>query len=286
MTFRSQGGSPRKNAVRQVSKSEHEKKAKERKQRAAEKYLPEQTETTPKDAVEKTLASLSRLGNQVFALSPFSQYFDDWLINLRRVISEFESNPDITVDEQFVKERTQIFLDVEAEFAQKRIDENSLTGEAKELVDNNHLLVETDKDYAEKTRQLSNKRNADVQRLSSEIRGLEDDVASQEQIKFSFYKFNAKKKASENLAKTRLQLKAKKAELEVTLSTFSVDQDKLHDAYQKKKQEITEKIESLHKTLERLETDTSTEPRQTACNALANTVNQLIQRKPPTTQEQ
>ena len=78
------------------------------------------------------------------------------------------------------------------------------------MADNNHLLVETDKEYAEKTRQLSFKRNADVQRLSTEIRELEDDVASQEQIKFSFYKFNAKRKAAENLVKQRQELKAKK----------------------------------------------------------------------------
>ncbi len=248
--------------------------------------MEEETQVTPQQIVEKTLGCLSRLGSQIFALSPFSQYFDPWIVNLRQIIFEFESNPAIKADEQFVKERTQVFLDVEAALAEKRVQEGSLTGEAKELVDNNHLLVETDKEYAEKTRQLSNKRNVDVQRLSTEIREMEDDVASQEQIKFSFYKFNAKKKAAENLAQARQALKSKKAELEVTLSSFTADQEKLHDSYEKKKQDITDKIDSLHKTLEKLETDTSVEPRQAACNALANSVNALLQRTPPTTEEQ
>ena len=48
--------------------------------------------------------------------------------------------------------------------------------EAKELADNNHLLVETDKEYAEKTREHSFKRNADVQRLSTKIRELEESL--------------------------------------------------------------------------------------------------------------
>ncbi len=277
MTYRPQTGS-RRNPGRQISKSEHEKKAKEKKQRSSARYLAEQTEVSSKEAVEKTLGSLSRLGNQIFALSPFSQYFDDWLVNLRQVISEFESHPGIRVDEQFVKERSQIFLDVEGSLAEKRVQESSLSGEAKELVDNNHLLVETDKDYAEKTRQLSNKRNADVQRLSTEIRELEDDVASQEQIKISFYKFNAKRKAAASLVQAKQALKSKKNELEVTLSSFTADQEKLHDSYEKKKQEITEKIDSLHKTLEKLETDTSVEPRQTACTALVNAINSVLQR--------
>jgi vacuolar-type H+-ATPase subunit I/STV1 len=285
MTYRSQTGS-RRSAARQYSKSAHEKKAKEKRQRYGVKYLEEETQVLPKEAVEKTLGSLSKLGNQIFALSPFSQYFDDWLVNLRQIISEFESNPAIKVDEQFVKERSQIFLDVEGALAEKRLQESKLTGEAKELADNNHLLVETDKEYAEKTRQLSFKRNADVQRLGTRIRELEDDVASQEEIKFSFYKFRARRKAAEKLAQTKQALKSTKNELEVTLASFTADQEKLHDGYEKKKQEITDRIESLHKALEKLETDTSVTPRQATCNALANGIKALLQRTPQSTEQQ
>ena len=71
------------------------------------------------------------------------------------------SNPTIQVDEQFVK-ALQIFLDIEGALAEKRIKNQVLTGEAKELADNNHLLTETDKQYAEKTRELSFKRNAGI----------------------------------------------------------------------------------------------------------------------------
>jgi hypothetical protein len=279
MSFRPQTGS-RRNAARQYSKSAHEKKAKE-KRRSGGKYLLEETpEFSAKEVVEKTLGGLSKLGNQVFALSPFSQYFDDWLVNLRQIISEFESNSAINVDEQFVKERSQIFLDVEGALAEKRLQESNLTGDAKTLADNNHLLVETDKEYAEKTRELSFKRNAEVQRLTHKIHELEDDVASQQEIKISIFKPMARKKAAEKLAQTQQNLKSTKNELEVALQSFTAEQEKLHDSYEKKKQEITEKVESLHKELERLETDTSIDARQVAFNALANAVNALLQRTP------
>jgi hypothetical protein len=39
-------------------------------------------------------------------------------------------------------------------------------------------------------------------------------------------------------------------------------------------------VESLHKELEQLETDTSIEARQAAANALADAVNALVQRNP------
>ena len=279
MSYKSQTG-PRRGAARQFSKSAHEKKVKEKKQRPSGIYHEDQIEVSAKEVVEKTLGGLSKFGNQIFALSPFSQYFDDWLNNLRQMISEFEANPAIKVDEQFVKERSQIFLDIEGALAEKRLQETNLTGEAKELADNNHLLVETDKDYAEKTRELSNKRNADVQRLSTKIRELEDDVAGQEEIKIRFYKVRARKKAAEKLLQTRQALKSAKNELEVALQTFTAEQEKSHDNYEKKKQEITEKVDALHKELEKLETDTSIDARQAACNALACAINFLVQRTP------
>lgn len=66
----------------------------------------------------------------------------------------------------------------------------------------------------------------------------------------------------------------------MALQSFTAEQEKLHDNYEKKKQEITEKVESLHKELEKFETDTSIDARKAACNALANAVNALHQRTP------
>ena len=48
----------------------------------------------------------------------------------------------------------------------------------------------------------------------------------------------------------------------------------------KENKSYTEKSDSLHKELEKLETDTSIEPRQAATNALTNAINALLQRTP------
>jgi len=278
MSFRPQNSS-RKGSGRQYSKSSHEKKSKEKKQKQGAKYLQEENpQASTEEVAQKTLNSLGKLGNQIFALSPFSQYFDDWLVSIRQVTSEFESNPGIRVDEQFTKERVQIFLDVEGALAQNRLAESSLTEEAKSLAENNHKIVEADKEYAEQTRERNNKRNADVQHLSTKIRELEDQLAVQQEIKISFYKFSAKKKASQQLAQTTQELKTAKNELEVTLQTFTAEQEKLHDNYEKRKQELNENSDRLHRELEKLETDTSTEARKTACETLENSINNLQKR--------
>ena len=278
MSFKSQSPSRR---SRQFSKTAHEKKSKEKKKRSGPKYLIDDiTEVTPQEVAEKTLNGISKLGTQIFALSPFSQYFDDWLVSLRQVILEFESNPVIKVDEQFQKERIQAFLDIEGALAESRLKESNLTAEAKALAENNHLMVEADQEYAEKTRENSNKRNAEVQRLSNKIHQLEDDLSVQQEIKIGFFKFNEKKRAQQKLNQLTNDLSASKSELEVTLASFTAEQEKLHDNYQKRKQELSENSDRLHKELEKLETDTSIEARQTVCNTLANAVKTLLQRTP------
>ncbi len=282
MSFRSQ--TARKGAGRQFSKTAHDKKTKEKKQRQNAKYLQEETpQASPQEAAERALSGINKLGTQVFALSPFSQYFDDWLVNLRQLVGEFESNPSIKVDEQFQKERAQIFLDVEGALAQNRLQESNLSAEAKALSDNNHLIVEADKQYAEQTRDLSNKRNSELQRLSNKIRQLEDDLAAQQNLKIGFFKFGEKKRAAEKLTQTNQNLTAAKNELEVTMQNFTAEQEKLHDNYERRKQELIETSDRLHKELEKLETDTSASARQTACSALAEAVNSLLKRTPPTT---
>ena len=282
MSYKSQTGSHR--GSDKISKSAHEKKTKEKKQRSAAKYLMEETpEVSAQDAAQRTLNSLSKLGTQIFALSPFSNYFDDWIVNLRQVVSEFESNSAVSSDEQFAKERTQIFLDVEAALAQKRIEENNMSDEAKALADINHQIVEVDRQYAEQTRERNTKRNLEVQRLSIKIRELEEQLASEQEVKISFFKFGAKKKAAEQLAQTTQNLKAAKNESEVTLQTFTAEQEKLHDNYEKHKQELNAESDRLHMELVKLEVDISTATRTETCTALSNAVTAVMQRAPTAT---
>ena len=284
MSFKHQTGS-RKGASKQFSKTAREKKSKEKKQRAGAKYLQEETpQATAPGVAEKTVNSLGKLGSQVFALSPFSQYFDDWLLNLRQLVSEFEANPTILSDEQFEKERIQIIQDVEGALAEKRIQESNLTDEAKALADVNHRIADADREYTDKSKELSNKRNSEVQRLSNKIRELEDVTSATIAIKFGFFQFKEKKQNQEKLIKTEQELKTTKNQLESSLASFTAEQEKLHDSYQKRKQDLSEESDRLHKELEKLETDTSTEARQTACNALVESVNSLLKRMPTVTQ--
>jgi hypothetical protein len=270
---------PRRGDSREMTKSAHNKKTK-RKQRGPSKYIEETPEATPQEIAEKTINSLNKLGNQIFALSPFSQYFDDWLINLRQVLLEFETNKAIKVDEVFQKQQARIIQDVESKLAEKRLLESNLTSEAKALAEVNHKIADADKEYAEKNREQNNKRNSEVQRLSARIRQLEDQLGEQQKIKISFYKFKEKRAAAEALSKTEQSLKISKTELEIILANFSFEQEKLHDSYQKLKQDLSHESDRLHKELEELEIDTSIEDRKIACEALMENIKIMLKKMP------
>jgi len=285
MGYRSQSGG-RRSSGQKFQKSQHEKaKAKTHKHHGKSKSLQEEEQTvTSKDIAEKTSNSLKRLGEQKFAVSPFSQYFDDWLVNVREVLSEFELSQAINADEAFTNQRQRIFTKIEQELAELKRTEATLDHAAKELADNNHLLVEIDAEYAAKTREIGPRRNAEVQRLTLNVQNLEAELERVTGMKTSFFGFTKKAKAQKE-AETLRQLESAKTELESALQSFKDEQEKLHDEYEKKKQIVIERVQRLEKEVEKLEIDSSLNARRDTCEALVEAVNALLERQPAPSSE-
>jgi len=228
------------------------------------------------ELAEKAIDESKHLGNQVFEASPFSQNFDYWLTSLKKVISDFESDPIIKADEQFINDRSHIFNDLESALSKIKIEESNAGAVTKALSDNNHLLVETDKEYAEKTKELSVNRDTELQNLTNRIHELENKAQSQEED--NKRRKILKKKTEDKIPQIRQDLKSAEDERKAAQQKFAVEQDRLDINYEKKKQDIINQTESLRKELEKLETDRSIEARQAACQALANTISTLVQR--------
>ena len=239
-------------------------------------YLKERNLVYALELIEKTVNASNQLGNQVFPNMPFAQYFDSWLANLNQIATNFESDSHIEVDEQFAKDRSKIFLDIERVLTQKKAEESKIDAVSKALADNNHLMVEADREYAEKAKELSFKRDTEVHRLSNRVHELEQEIQSQEEDNAK--RKPLKKKTDDKVPQTRLDLEAAKNELENSEKNFIAEQDKLNRSYEGKKQDVMGQVECLRKELEKLETDTSTAARQAACKAFADAVSALGQR--------
>ena len=273
--------SSRRNTGRGRRKVHHEKaKRKRQKHLSGGKYLLEESEApTFEEVVEKTLGRLHSLGDQIFAFSPFSPYYDEWLLSLKSVLSEFESNPAVNVDEEFVKERSQVIADVELKLAERRREEAVLEEATRRLAKQNNLLVQTDTEYAYETQKLASQRNSEIKRLTRSVHDFEEELEEASRMKASIFSPFARRAKSHKTAEATRKLDAAKSELKSVVKSFEVEQEKLHDEYEKRKQVVIEKVRSLEREVENVETDGSLEVRRAACEALVNAVNALLQRK-------
>ena len=185
-----------------------------------------------RELAKKTLDDSRQLGNQAFSTSPLSENYGHWLTNLRQIVSSFESDPIMKVDEQFVIDRSQILLEVGDILSKKKVEESNANTLAKVLAENNHLLVETDKEYAEKARELNTKKDAELKQLSSRVRELEHQVLSQ--VEEDSKRKILKKKTEDKVPQMRLDLKSAKNSLETAQENFVAEQKKLDDEYEDK----------------------------------------------------
>jgi hypothetical protein len=279
MSYGSQRGS-RRGGGRGHGKVHSEKKRKSQKNRSSSKYLLETSEApTFEEVVEKTLGRLNNLGGQIFACSPFNQYYDDWLLSLKSVLSEFESNPAVEVDETFVKERSQVIADIELELSKRRSDEAAFEETTRKLADHKTLLVQTDTEYSYATQNLASERKSGIKSLTRSANDLEMELEETKNEKVSVFSPLARRAKSKKKVELERKLYAAKSELESEVKALEAEQEKLRVEYEKKKQDIKEQLQILEEKVSGSEVDGSVEDRRGACENLLNAVQALMQRK-------
>jgi hypothetical protein len=279
MGFRSQG-SPR-NAGRGRQRTPHEKKkTRVKKHRSSGKYLLEEEHVpTSGEVVEKTLSRLRSLGNQIFAVFPFSVYFADWLASLKDVLVAFESSPSVSIDEQFAKERAQILADVESALEESSRKEVSLGQAITSLSNNKILLQRIEEEYATRPREIEGRKNSEITRLHGDIDVFRKELDDLAMVKAGLFRAISKKVKAQKEAEVTQRLNAAQSELELTVQNSVVEQESLRNEHEKRKQLVIEQIANIQKEVENAEVDGSLEDRRVACEALANAVNALLQRQ-------
>lgn len=258
----------------------HEKaKAKKQKHRPNVAYAPEEDQSAASgDVVGKTLNGLSNLGKQVFAISPFSEHFGRWLVDVRVVLSEFESNRAVSVDDQFLKERSQILNDVEVELEGRRNSEAAAEKAARDLAINRVLLEKMEKEYSVEERKLKGRKDGEIKRLGSKVDGLKGEVERIGQMKTGIFRGLSKKAKAQKEEEAMHKLKEAEKELSLAEQDFAAQEEKFRAEHEKRKQPITAQIEAEQKEAEEADIDQSIKVRQRACEALIIAVNSFVER--------
>jgi hypothetical protein len=251
-----------------------------RKHRSSRSYLSEEKYVpTSEEVVDRTLNSLRILGNQRFALPPFYEHFSRWLSNLGNVLSEFESSSAISGDDQFVKERSQVLLNIGLQLEERRRKEVSREEAMKNLSDNEILLEQIEKEYLTKTKEIEERKDPRVNRLSRNVDSLKEELERIARMKTGVFRALSKKTKAQKEAEAAQRLNVAQSDLRLAVQHFTSEQKQLRDEYEGRKQGVIEQMRDLQRGIENQESDLSLKDRQAACESLANAVNALLQRK-------
>jgi chromosome segregation ATPase len=200
-------------------------------------------------------------------------------VNLTDVLSEFESSPNISADDQFVKERSQILSIVKIELEERRRKEASLEEAIKSLSNSKNLLERIKEEYDTRTREIKGQKNSEIKRLYNNIDSLREELDYIVRMKTGLFRGISKKDREQKEIETTQELNTGQRELELAMLDFTEVQERLRDEYERKRQPLIEQIRDYQKKIENLETDGSREDRWFACEALVDSVNALLQRK-------
>jgi DNA mismatch repair ATPase MutS len=252
-----------------------------------EKHVP-----TSKEVVDRALNSLSRLGSQRFAVAPFYEHFDRWLLSLRTVVSEFESSPALAVDDQFAKECSHVLSDIELALKERRIKEASrdevIQKDNQNLLDARTLLSQTEREYAAKAKELVATKEQAVKTIASRVGKLRQELDRIVKIRAGFLRGISKKAKAQKEAEASQRLDSTKSELTKIERSFATQQEKLQQEYKERKRRILEQIANYEKEIENLEVgsqvDDALDARRSACDALINAVNAFLQRTQATSE--
>jgi len=243
-------------------------------------YAPEEDHVrTSEEILAGILNRLHSLGNQRFALSPFSGYFGPWLGTVRDAMVEFESIPTIGVDDKFLKERSQIISNVELELEERRREEASMDKISKSLSGNRVLLERVEEKHNARTMETEKHEANEIKRLSTSIEGVRKELDRIAQIKTGFFRRVSEKAKAQKEAEATQRLDSAQKELTLAVQHFSAEKEKIRKEYEDEKRPLIEQIGGLQKEVEKLEIDGSVEARRAACEALVDAVNAFVERK-------
>ena len=254
-------------------------KSTRRKRRSGSSELSEEKHVpTLEEVIDRAINKLRNLGNQQFGLSPFSEHFIRWLVNLRDILSEFESSSTISVDDQFVEESSQIFSGVELSIEEMRRKEASREEVIRSLSNARVLLKQIEEEYASKIKENEERRDDELKRLSSNVNALKEELDNLLRKKMGILGAILKKAREQKEAEVTQRLNSLQKELALAEQNFKSELERLHSQYEVREQPAVEQIRERQKEVDDYEVDDSLENRRAACEALISAVNALRQR--------
>jgi len=243
------------------------------------KHVQKEKNVSVQQIFELTLKRLHTLGNQKFGSSPFCEHYNRWLLNVENVLYEFESQPDINIDEQFLKERNQAVTTIKLQLENQRQKEISFEKQINNISDVKNRLQQIKKEHTVKALILKRQKIVTIKMLNKELETLKKEQDQIVKMKTGFFRGITKKEREKREKVAMQQYNNKLQEIEVSTLDFKEKQKQLIEEYENKCIPLLEETKTFQRCIKEMDIDNSLEERWFACEALSDIVNNFFQRK-------
>jgi hypothetical protein len=248
--------------------------------------LEEEHALTFAEIANRALNSLSRLGSQRFAVGPFYEHYDRWMLSVRNVLSEFEASSAAAVDDSFKEECSRVLSGIESTLNDRRAKETSNNDAVRKvnhnLLDISSLLAQTEREYAAKMSDIAAKREHALKPVATNLGRLRQELSRISRVRAGFLRGLSKKTKAQKEAEATQKLESTKRELAKVEQSFAAEQARLRKDHSKKKHQILEQIATHQKELDNLEAgsdmDDAVEVRRAACDDLIASIDAFLKR--------
>ncbi len=234
---------------------------------------------TEQEITQITLKRLHTLGTQKFGSSPFNQHFSRWLSNVEDVLAQFQANPNIGVDDEFLAECAQALEVIRLQLEDRGKKETAIDQEIQNLAYLRKQLKQIDREYVVFARTIKSRKNSEIRRLNRQI----DELKKQQEIiirtKAGLFHRISKRAREQKEFEITQQLSDAQTQHEVVTLELRAELKQAKEDYERKREPVLEQIKVFQKKIRTIETDGSLEERWFACEALMDAVNNFLQRK-------
>jgi chromosome segregation ATPase len=255
-----------------------------REERGTSIFYHEPEQINPSLISSKSLNAIEHLGNQRFALPPFSEHFQRWVKDLKALLGEFEIQLPDAVDQQYRENVEKLLINVQEALTRHIEAEKNSSSEIsdlhRQLAAMESELSKLDHDYKTLSREIKTRHEKSMGKLRAEIDSLDKQRLKILRKRTSFLQRIFGKSESKLEEKTK-ELQSKRDALGNSRETLKEELDTRKTDYEIRRKRLAEEHQELRVKLGELKEngqDDALEIRKAACEELHRSVSEAVER--------
>ena len=258
------------------------RKTKHSREARTESTRLEQEQVNVADAAINILNSIDHLGNQRFALPPFSEHFKRWLKDLQSLLDEFENRAPQAASEPFKREITRKFEAIEENLSRRAEVESKRSAEfaalQQQLAKVDFAVSQLESEYRNQTHELRRHHTKSDQKLQLEIDTL--DQQRLQNLRKKTRIFQRILRRSQTVQGTDAALEMKRGKLRESEQNLARTLQKQRDDYAGNRDKLLHEINLLKQRIQTSKDtgDDALEARKQACEQIHLAIEEAMQR--------